>query len=417
MKLPFFSRATALPRIEPVLNEAPVPVSGITPGTPAYTWLTGWDGAGGARPVNEQQAMSVSAVYACVALIGGAIASLPLKIYQRDGEGRKGVRPDTWALLNEEMSTAWAAPVGWEFSAQALLLNGNAFIEIVRASRLSPRVIGFRPWHPDRVTVEANAGRLIYTINDDGKLRAVDQDDMIHVPGPGFDGLRGMSQIAYALRQPARVSLDAGEQAATALGNGLRPDMAIIPPDHIKLDADQITLARKQWAERYAGSNRVPAPIMLSGGSKVEQLTVNAKDAQLLETRGFQVEDVARVFGVPPFMIGRTEKTTSWGSGIEQMGIGFVMYTLQRHLVKFETEINRKVFGGGTFCEFDTRGLERGDTKTRNDAYRIALGRAGEPAWMTVNEVRRAENLPPVDGGDTLNRGNENEPTAEPAAA
>jgi HK97 family phage portal protein len=156
---------------------------------------------------------------------------------------------------------------------------------------------------------------------------------------------------------------------------------------------------------------------VLGGGLKVQPITINAHDAQLLETRKFQVEDICRIFGVPPHMVGHTEKTTSWGSGVEAMGIGFVKYTLQRHLVAFEQEINRKVFlNAARFSEFATVGLERGDTKTRYDAYRTALGRAGEKAWMTVNEVRKAENMSPVDGGDELeNPSDPNEPADDSA--
>lgn len=117
-------------------------------------------------------------------------------------------------------------------------------------------------------------------------------------------------------------------------------------------------------------------------------------------------------------MIGQTDKTTSWGNGVEQMGIGFVKYTLQRHLVKIEQEFNRKLFRTArNFVEFNAATLERGDFKTRNDGYRVGLGRAGEPGWLTVNEVRRMENLPPVDGGDTLNTGATNAPEPNPPAA
>ena len=132
---------------------------------------------------------------------------------------------------------------------------------------------------------------------------------------------------------------------------------------------------------------------------KLHQLTMSSEDAQLIATRGFQVEEICRVFGVPPFMIGHTEKTTSWGSGVEQMSIGFVKYTLQRHLVAFEQEINAKLFPVRTtrFCEFVTAGLERGDIKTRFEAYRVALGRAGEAPWMRPGEIRDLENLTPDD--------------------
>ena len=147
---------------------------------------------------------------------------------------------------------------------------------------------------------------------------------------------------------------------------------------------------------------------------ELEKLSITPEDASLLDTRRFQVEEIARIFGVPPHMIGHTSASTSWGTGIEQQSIGFVKYTLQRHLVKIEQELNRKIWPTRAryYVEFSAVGLERGDTKTRNEAYRIALGRAGEPGWMSVNEVRRAENLPPVEGGDIMGAPNAQTPAA-----
>lgn len=412
--LSLFARRDAAPppeRVEPVLaaDAEPVPASGITPGTPAYEWLSGGSGTLAGRALSERQAMSVSAVYACVALIGGAVASLPFHVYRRTDTGRERVTTDLWWLLNEQMSLTWPAAVGWEFGVQSLLLNGDLFMRIDRASRLSPTIVGFTPMHAMQTQVQRVDGRLVYTFTDGGVTSAHDQDDVIHVPGPGFDGLRGMSQVAYALRQPTNIAIDAGGQAANVLSSGMRPDLALIPPDRVQLDANQITLMRDQWLTRYSGQGKGAAPIVVTGGTKIQELSLKAADAQLLETRNFQIEDIARIFGVPPFMIGRMEKTTSWGSGVEHMGIGFAKYTLQRHLVKIEQEFNRKCFRTARhFCEFDTRGLERGDIKSRSEAYRTGLGRAGEPGWLTVNEVRRAENMPPVPGGDQLTQGTTN---------
>ena len=410
-----------VPRVDPILAENttsdPVPVSGITPGTDAYAWLTGSLGDPSSRALGERQALSVSAVYACVSLIGGAGASLPLHIYRRTSDGRERVVNDLWWLLNEQMCALWPAAVGWEFGMQSLLLHGDLFMRIDRASALSPTIVGFTPLHPLQVYVRKEGARLVYLINDEGRIDVRDQDDIIHVPGPGFDGLRGLSQIAYALRQPANIAIDAGGQAANVLSAGMRPDLALIPHENTKLDQAQITMVRQQWLDRYSGPGKGNAPIVVTGGTKIQELSLKAADAQLLETRNFQVEDIARIFGVPPFMIGRMEKTTSWGSGVEHMGIGFTKYTLQRHLVKIEQEFNRKCFRTARhFSEWDTRGLERGDIKTRHEAYRTALGRAGEPGWISVNEIRRAENMPPVEGGDTLNPGADHAPQDSPTA-
>jgi len=297
------------------------------------------------------------------------------------------------------------------------VLHGDLFMRLVRASRTSPNIIGIVPVHPLLVDVRKIDGRMVYVVNEDGIVTAYDQDDMIHVPGPGFNGFRGMSQISYVLRQPANIARDAGDQASNVLDAGMRPDLALISKSNTPIKSDQVTLMRDQWVTRYSGKGKSAAPIVLSG-MDIKELSLTAADAQLLETRSFQIEDIARIFGVPPFMIGQTDKTTSWGSGVEHMGIGFTKYTLQRHLVKIEQEFNRKCFKTARhFSEFDTKGLERGDIKTRTDSYRAALGRAGEPGWMSVNEIRRAENMPPIDGGDEISKGVTNGQQQNPATA
>lgn len=202
------------------------------------------------------------------------------------------------------------------------------------------------------------------------------------------------------------------DHTARFFSNGARPDFVLKSSGVIK--PDQTEQIRDAWEQMHGGSSRAHRPAILAGGLDVQELTMKAEDAQLIATRQFQVEDIARLFGVPPFMIGYTEKTTSWGSGVEQMSIGFIKYTLTRHLSKFEQEINRKgLRDPALFAEFNTAGLERGDIKTRYDAHRIALGRAGEPGFMTVNEIRRLENLPPLDGEDTLNKGDNHAPSTD----
>lgn len=390
----------------------PTRVQNAVPGSLSMQELSDWlfEQRSGTEVSTPRAALSIGAVYACVSLISGAIASMPLKFYQRTDSGeRKAYTPDLWWMLNEAWMPCWPAATAWEFTTTSLLLRGDWFARIHRASRLSPTIVGFEPWHPSYVDVERRDDRLRYTLwpqpdlqPADAKPLVLDQDDVLHVAGPGFDGRRGMSQIATVLRNTGAISLAAEEHSASFFRNSARPDYALATEK--TLSVEQINSLREQIDERHRGAGRAWRPIVLQGGLTVEPITMNAKDAQLIEIRGFQVEDIARIFGVPPFMIGHSEKTTSWGSGVEQMGLGFVKYTLQRHLVKIEQEINRKVFRTArNFCEFLTEGIERGDIKTRSEAFRIALGRAGEPGWMTVNEVRRLQNLPPVDGGETLN--------------
>lgn len=414
-KKPWYKRWLGGRESSSVKAEGYTPSPDIRKGTELFEWLAGGSASAGIA-VTEQSAMRVSAVYACVNLIGGAIASLPLPIYQRTANGRERAQHGYWWLLNEQPNERMSAAVFWEYMNASILLLGDAFAEIERPTEKSPVASALTPHHKSRVRVIKAEGRLWYQVtDDDGNKRLLNQDDMLHIPGPGFDGLNGMSQIRHALRNPAGIALAADEYSASFFGNGARPDFALEVPGVV--DAEQQAMIRNNWIDRYSGVKNAHLPALLVGGMKVHELTMNAEDAQLIETRRFQVEDIARIFGVPPHMVGHTSANSSWGTGIEQQSIGFVKYTLQRHLVKIEQELNRKLWLDSEryFVEFNTAGLERGDYKTRNEGYRIALGRAGEPGWMTVNEVRRIENMPPVDGGDEISKGTANEAPTEAA--
>lgn len=373
-------------------------------GSQLYEWLTGGGALSNAGPaVTERTAMAISAVYACIGLIGGAIASLPLQVYQRSENSRERIDHELWWLFNEQPAPSYSASVFWEYIVWSLLLHGDGFARIIRAAPGSPKIKSFEIIHPLDIAVSRIEDRLAYTfLDENGKPKTIDQDDILHIPGLGFDGLRGLSPLRHAARQTMGLTLAADEYSARFFSNGARPDYVITTPNAMK--DDQVKLFRESWMARYAGLGNAHIPAMLTGGGEVKALSLNPEDSQLIETRNFQAGDIARFYGVPAHLIGLNDKTSSWGTGIEQMSIGFVKYTLQRHLVKIEQEINRKLFRRSLqlFAEFNTAGLERGDYKGRNEGYRIAAGRAGEPGWMTINEIRKLENLPPIDGGDVL---------------
>lgn len=387
-------------------------------GSELYSWMTGGLSSSGVV-VSEKSAMSVSAVYACVGLIGGAIAALPFHIYKRTKDGRERYESDLWWLFNESPAPAWTSASAWQFTAQSILLKGDSFWRIVRASRLSPLIVGFEPLHPDSVVVErGDNSRNVYTVTADGVSTAYEQDDILHFPGLGFDGLRSMTPIRYSLRNAAGIAIAADEHASKFFRGGARPDHALVLPENLKLSAEQKEAIRASWNNQrhLYGEGNTP---VLSGGMKIEQLSLNAEDAQLLETRQFGVEEIARAFGVPPHMIGKTDASTSWGSGIEQMSIGFVRYTLRRHIDAIQQEINRKVWPKSlrVFGEFNTDALLDGDSKSQADYFTKALGGPGTQGWMTINEVRKLKNLPPLPEGDQLvMSGATNEPVSTPSS-
>lgn len=357
------------------------------------------------RTIGERSAMAVSAVYACIALIAGAISTLPAKIYERTEDGRKRRDLPLWWLLNERASAGFSSAAMWEYAVWSLLQCGDAFIQIVRRSPFSNEIEALRPIHPDRVQVLTvdESGLLVYQVHPKtGAAYFVTAADMLHIPGLGFDGERGMSVVRYAARHSIGTAMAQDEFSGRFFSNGARPDFVLTHP--AKLSTEAAKVLKESWLRAQQGLARSHMPAILTDGLDIKEVSMSADDAQLIQSRGFQVEDICRFFGVPPHMIGHTDKTSSWGSGVENMGRGFSKFTLSRHLVKIQQELNSKFFPVRMkfFVEFDLAGLERGDLKSENESLRIALGRAGEPSWMTVNEVRRIKNLEPVDGGDVL---------------
>lgn len=375
-----------------------------TYGSTLYGWLAG----SGGDAVSESQAMRVGAVYACVGLIGGAIAALPFHIYRKTFRGRERIDDELWWLFNQQMSAPWSSVSGWRYQAQSILLKGDGFIRVERASRLSPRIIGFHPYHPDDVTVKRVDGRNAYTMTDtesDGTQRrlALDQDDVLHFPGVGFNGLRSITPISSVLGTAASLASSADGHASAFFRGGARPDLAIVVPAEQKVTDGQKDLIRDSWQESRRRYTESGIPPVLVGGMDIKPITMNARDAQLIETRQQSVEDIARIFGVPPHMIAKTDAQTSWGTGIEQMSIGFVRYTVGAHLDAIRVEINRKLWPrSNTYGEHNRDALLEGDSRTQAEYFAKSLGGPGAQGWMTVNEVRRLKNLPPVPGGDQL---------------
>lgn len=387
------------------------PLSSIVPGSPGYDVLATNNSYAGPS-VTEQTAMKVGAVYACVRLIAGAIAGLPLPVYRRSPTGREKIDHETWWLLNEQPVPAMSAAVFWEYVVTSILLYGDGFALIIRKG---DRVSGIDPIHPSRVTVVKESGRIKYVLRNDKQADVYDQDDILHFPGVGFDGLRSMSPIRYAAKQAVGLAMAAEEYSARFFSNGARPDIALEIPGN--LTEEQTNVMRSTWGDRYGGASNSHMPAVLSGGIKIHQLSMNAEDAALISTRQFQIIDISRIFGVPPHMIGETEKASSWGSGIEHMSIGFVKYTLRPHLTRIEQEINRKFYRTErNFVEFNVDGLMEGDSKAQAEYFTKALGGPGAQGWMSVNEIRRLKNMKPMNGYDDIPRAGakeNNEPNPE----
>jgi HK97 family phage portal protein len=399
-----------------------VPSSLIVRGSDMFDVFTG-GGAGGLPVPSEKTALQISTVYACVNLIAGAIASLPIHIYRQDPTGERDRLPneDLWWILNEQFVPRWSAASGWEFLIASLLLKGDAFAEIDRDR--NGVIKGLIPIHPDRVTVAVtpDARRNVYIVEPDPLIfgsslprQVLDQDDVLHIAGFGFDGIRGLPPLRHQLRMAGSVSMATQDYAARFFANSARPDLVLQSDQAISKEA--IDNLRAQLDERHNGTANAHRPMVLTGGLKAEIISIPVEDLQLLQLRQFQVEEIARIYGIPPFMIGHTTNTTAFGSGMEAMGVGFVRYGLRPHLNKVENEINRKLFRTASrVAVIDTTELERADTKSLFEAYRVALGRAGEPGFMTTQEVRERLSLKREPDG-SLNQGTPNGQTDQPPA-
>ena len=344
--------------------------------------------------VTAETAMRVSAAYGCMALVAGAIATLPIGIYERSGNDRDSADHDYWWMLNEKASDGWTASAAWEAIMLSKLSHGDGFGEWIRPSFYSNRVIGWKPLPRHTVQPFKERDEVYYRISPGDKPSYVlHRDDIIHLPSLGFDGLTSPSPLTYAALEAIGTALSSQEHAGRFFSGGANFDYALTSEK--KVDDKQLLALKASLIARVQNGGR--GPLILTGGLKPAQLSVNSKDAEILATRLFTVEEICRIFGVPPHMVGHTEKQTSHGSGIAEQGISFVRYTLQRHLTPIQQELNSKLWPVRQkyFVEHITAALERGDIKARYEAYRIGLGRAGEQPFLTADEVRRQENMPP----------------------
>ncbi|MHA6905135.1 phage portal protein [Ralstonia syzygii subsp. celebesensis] len=383
-----------------------------------YQDISWWAPAFTGQVVTKETAMRVSAVYACVRLICGSLASMPLVVYERTSRGPVPIEDHPlWWLLNEEPTARYTAATASEYSTQCVLLRGDAFRQIVRDR--AGGVAELVPQDPDMTIAERRGNRLGYYVQDGETRFGLDQDDMLHLPGFGFNGLRSMSVIQWAAKQSIGIAMAAEEHSARFFSNGAQPSFVLQAPG--KMSPEQQDRLRQQFAEKVAGTQNAFKPFVLTEGITAKEVSLSAQDAQLMEARKFQVIDIARAFGVPPFMIGEMEKTSSWGSGVAEMALGFMKYTLQPYITRFEQEMNRKLFRTPKYyLKYDVTGLLRGDDKALAEFFRQAIGGSQGPGWMTRNEVRRKVDLLPMDGGDELydpNKGNNNAKPSQVAAA
>jgi HK97 family phage portal protein len=367
--------------------------SGSSPLTDPLWW--GLDSTSGVV-VGPDTALKISAVYACVTLLAETIAALPLVVYRRlDDGGRERARNHPlYTVLHDRPNERQTRFQFIEMLTAHALLRGSGYARIVSGPR--GFVDQLIPLHPDRVRKELlRNGRFRYVVTDDnGKPEPVNQDDIFEVSGLSFDGLDTVSVIQYA-RDSMGLGLAAERFGSRFFRNDSRPGGLLRTEQKLRPEVGDRLKA--QWEALHTGGNQHRVAV-LEQGLEWQRVGMSPDEAQFLETREFQAEDVCRWFRVPPHMIGLTSKQTSWGSGIEQMSIGFVTYTLMPWLERWQQAISRDlILAPDTyFASFVIQGLMRGDLGSRYQAY--ATGR--QWGWLSTNDIRRLEDMNPIDNGD-----------------
>lgn len=352
--------------------------------------------------VNEQTAMRISVVYRCVSLIAGTIASLPCEVYRYKG-GKSELADDLPAywLLHDEPNPLMTANTFWKNFLWWALMRGNGYAFISRTQLGAPTAVTLAP--PQSVTTNYNASNtaLLYDITMiGGQIRRYEQTSVLHYPFIGWDGKAGRSPLECA-REAIGLAAAAQEFNERFFSQGNAADIAMEFPGTV--NDDQMKRILDIYARNRSGLEKQRLPLVSTGGATIKRLDFDAEKSQLVDARNFQVEDICRFYGVPPHMVGHTSKSTSWGSGIEEQTLGFVKFTLRDILKGLEQEVNRKLLRSARFyCKFNLDALLRADSKGRSEFYKAAVGGTQSPGFMTVNEVRALENLPPLEGGETL---------------
>ncbi len=369
----------------------------------AYTFYMGGTTSG--KAVTERSAMQMTAVYSCVRILAEAVAGLPLHLYKYNDDGgkEKAIDHPLYRLLHDEPNPEMSSFVFRETLMTHLLLWGNAYAQIIRNGK--NEVVALYPLMPNKMSVDRDEnGHLYYTYyrGPDEAIKNMEfavtlqPSDVLHIPGLGFDGLVGYSPIAMA-KNAIGMAIACEEYGAKFFANGATPGGVLEHPGAIK-DPQRV---RESWQAAFGGSSNSNKVAVLEEGMKYTPISISPEQAQFLETRKFQINEIARIFRVPPHMVGDLEKSSF--SNIEQQSLEFVKYTLDPWVIRWEQSIMRALLSNTEkkdyFVKFNLEGLLRGDYQSRMNGY--AIGR--QNGWMSANDIRELENLdriPTEEGGD-----------------
>ncbi len=367
-----------------------------------YAFYMGGSTSG--KAVTERSAMQMTAVYSCVRILAEAIAGLPLHLYRYNSDGgkEKAIDHPLYLLLHDEPNPEMSSFVFRETLMCHLLIYGNAYAQIIRNGK--DQIVALYPLMPNKMTVDRDeSGQLYYQymryadeVGGKNETVILKPSDVLHIPGLGFDGLVGYSPIAMA-KNAIGLAIATEEYGAKFFANGAAPSGVLEHPGTIK-DPQRV---REAWQSQFGGSQNSGKIAVLEEGMKYTPISISPEQAQFLETRKFQINEIARIFRVPPHMVGDLEKSSF--SNIEQQSLEFVKYTLDPWVIRWEQSIMRSLLTTKEkktyFVKFNVEGLLRGDYQSRMNGYATAR----QNGWMSANDIRELENLdriPTEAGGD-----------------
>lgn len=348
--------------------------------------------------IDDNTALALSAVWACVNLLAGTTATLPLMVYKPEGAGRVPAKDHPlYRILHDDPNADQTDVDFWEYSGAALELRGNAFAEKIRGS--AGQLVGLEPIPPSIMSTRIREdGEIGYRWTLDGKSHDKTSRDVLHIRGFGGGKLGGLSTLTYA-SETFGLSRSQNRTIGHLNRNSIRASGVYQTPT--KLTRPQRQEIEDALAKRMAGVANAGRPMVIGHDLKWQALTINPVDVELLASRGFSIEEICRFFGVPPFMIGHNEKNSGYPTSLESQLLLFEKFSLRRRLNRIEKALRKQLLTAediarGITIEFVMEGLLRADSETRAKFYTSGL----QNGWMTINEVRAKENLPPVTGGD-----------------
>lgn len=371
-----------------VKNEADGYIKRFLSGEP----ISGDDG----NNIDSETALKYSAVFGCCRVLAETFASVPFVLYKKDPQ-KKEREPTTDLQIYDILHYQPNAEMSPFSLKEALMMSmntdGNAIAQ--RLVNKAGELVGLYPISA-QIARDPITHNLIYKASDNGQTKTFQREEIFHVPGPSLDGIHGLSPISYA-SSAIRLGLTYEQFGVNLFRNGANPSGAFKSPG--ELSEVSFKRLKQELKEKYTGTKNAGTPMLLEGGLEWQQFTVNPTDAQLLESKSFQIEDICRIYRVPQHLVSKLDRSTN--NNIEHQSLEFVMYTMLPIFKRYEEAINMQLITPnqrkqGYFIEAKMDGLMRGDSAARSAFY--ASGR--QWGWLSVNDIRKLENLPSVVGGD-----------------